>query len=137
MRSRQIGFYYGNPRNRFWPLMARLLGDEVPDSTDGRTAYALRHRFALFDVLASCEIAASSDASIRCAVPNDFDIIFRTAQIQQVFANGRTAWRYFERYIGREAVYLPSTSPANAAWPLDRLAAEWKVICQYIGPQAG
>lgn len=132
VKSREIGFYYGNPRNRFWPLMARLLGTDLPRTTEDRRNYALDHHFALFDVLASCEIAASSDASIRRAVPNDFDVIFANADIRKVFANGRAAADYFERGVGRPAEYLPSTSPANAAWSLDRLAEAWQVIVPYL-----
>lgn len=112
--------------------MARLLGTPLPEGTEARKAYALSHRFALFDVLASCEIAASSDASIRRAVPNDFDVIFENAAIRKVFANGRTAADYFERGVGRPAEYLPSTSPANAAWSLDRLLQAWQIIVPYL-----
>lgn len=132
VKSRELGFYYGNPRNRFWPLLAQLLGTTVPEGTDDRRDYALEHGIALFDVLASCEISASSDASIRCAVPNEFDPIFDTARIQCTFANGRTAWRLFEQHTGRPATYLPSTSPANAAWSLGRLASEWQAILPYL-----
>lgn len=132
VKSRAVGFYYGNPRNRFWPVLQALTGDAVPGTIDGRITFVLEHGIALFDVLESCEIAASSDASIRKAVPNRFDEIFDTADIRGVFANGRTAYRYFTQYVRDDAQYLPSTSPANAQWTLQKLVEAWRVIVPYL-----
>lgn len=132
VQSRKVGFYYGNPRNRFWPVLAALFKENVPEGSEQRQAFVLRNRIALFDVLESCEIAASSDASIRRAVPNHFDVIFESAQIQRVFANGRSAFQFYERYISHDVQYLPSTSPANAAWQLPQLIEAWKVILPYL-----
>ena len=132
VRSRQIGFYYGHPQNRFWPLMARLYGEAVPPTTDERQAFALRHGIALWDTIESCRITGSSDASIRDAKPNDIAGLIHKTNITRIFCNGQQSWRMFEKYCaescGMPAVPLPSTSPANAAWTMERLAEAWKVI---------
>jgi len=132
VRSRQIGFYYGHPQNRFWPLMARLYGEAVPQTTDERQAFALCHGIALWDTIESCRITGSSDASIRDAKPNDIAGLIHKTNITCIFCNGQQSWRMFEKYCaescGMQAIPLPSTSPANAAWTMDRLAEAWKVI---------
>jgi hypoxanthine-DNA glycosylase len=127
--SRRQGFYYGSPRNRFFAVVAALLGRAVPKTADEKRAMLLGGGIALYDVLKSCDIRGSSDTSIRNAEPNDFSAIFREADIKQVFANGKTAHGYYVKYIGR-AVCLPSTSPANAAWSRERLAKAWAVILE-------
>jgi hypoxanthine-DNA glycosylase len=130
--SRQNDFYYGNPRNRFWQVLGGVLGDKAPDDIPGKTDYLLRHGIALWDVLASCRIRGSGDASIREATANDVPALLRRAPIRQIFCNGRTAGRYFTQYIepvtNLQAVVLPSTSPANAAWRLEDLITAWCVI---------
>ena len=132
VKSREQAFFYGHPQNRFWPLMARLFGEEAPASIGEKRALALRHHVALWDVIASCEIAGSSDADIRDVIPNDLSPIFEGAKIERIFCNGRTAGAYFARFqqktFGIDAVTLPSTSPANAAWSMDRLAEAWRVV---------
>ena len=134
--SRQTGFYYGNPHNRFWPVMAALWNEPVPSGAGERRAFALQHRVALWDVIAECEITGSSDSSIKNVVPNDIKRILAAADIKAVFVNGRTAEKYYIKYTepvtGIKAVCLPSTSPANAAWSLERLCGEWKIIKNYI-----
>lgn len=129
--SRREMFYYANPRNRFYQVLSKLLGTGVPDAKD-RKDFLLRHHIAVYDVLESCRIQGSSDASIRSARPNDFSPIFAGASIGCVFANGRTALKYYEKYISSEVTYLPSTSPANAAFSLERLVSEWSVILPYL-----
>ena len=131
VQSRQHGFYYGNPRNRFYDVLCTLLGAEKPETVEQKRDLLLDCRIAVYDVLHSCEIHGSSDASIKDAVPNDFSPIFNAAHIKCVFANGKTAYRYYTGYIGK-AVALPSTSPANAAWDLKRLADAWAVILEYL-----
>ena len=132
VRSRAQGFFYGHPQNRFWPVVAAVFGEPVPQTVPERRALLLRRGIALWDVIASCEIEGSSDASIRGAVPTDLSPIFETADIRAVFANGGTAGRLYRRWqekrTGRPAAVLPSTSAANAAWPLPRLVAAWRVI---------
>lgn len=133
VKSREQGFYYGHPRNRFWPVLAAVLKEpEVPQSVGARRAFALRHGIALWDVIESCEIRGSSDSSIRNVEPTELSRIFDAADIRAVYVNGATASRYYEKYqlpiCGRTAVRLPSTSPANAAWSLERLVEAWRVI---------
>jgi len=129
VQSREDGFYYGHPRNRFWPLLAKLFADDVPQMSGEKKAFLLRHHIALWDVVQSCEITGSSDASIREVIPNDIRCILESAPIRQIYANGRTAHTLYTRWLqpvtGREAVCLPSTSPANAAWTMEKLEKVW------------
>lgn len=132
VKSREQMFFYGHPQNRFWRVIARVFGCDTPVTVEEKKAFALSHGIALWDVIASCEITGSSDSSIRSVVPNDLSEILENADIKRIFVNGKTAEKYYNKYIkpriDREAVCLPSTSPANAAWQLDRLAEAWSVI---------
>lgn len=122
-------FFYNHPQNRFWKVIAAVTGSPLPCTIPEKRALILDHGLALWDVIAECDIIGSSDSSIRNVIPNDIASILDKAQIQKIFVNGKTAGRLYDRYIlprtGREAYILPSTSPANAAWPLDRLIQEW------------
>ncbi|MBD5559576.1 MAG: DNA-deoxyinosine glycosylase [Clostridia bacterium] len=129
--SRRRNFYYGNPRNRFYQVLAALFHAPVPGGVEAKKQFLLDHHIAVFDVLESCVIRGSSDASIREACPNDFSPIFNGAEIACTFANGRTAQQLCERYV-TPAVYLPSTSPANASYSLERLIDAWSVIVPYL-----
>ena len=130
VKSRTVNFYYGHPQNRFWPVLAAVFGEAVPDEIDAKRAFVLRHGIALWDVLESCEIRGSSDASIRGAVPVEIGTVTGAGRIRTIFVNGGTAKKYYDRYLkaltGSEAVQLPSTSPANAAWSMERLLSVWK-----------
>ena len=130
VRSRETGFFYGHPKNRFWKVTASVFGEETPDTVEEKKAFLLRNRVALWDVLRSCDITGSSDASIKNAEPNDLGVILNAARIKAVFVNGKTALSYYEKYslpvTGMRAVCLPSTSPANAVWSTERLVSEWK-----------
>ena len=132
VKSREQRFFYGHPQNRFWRVLAALLGTSVPQTVEEKQDFLLAHRIALWDVIASCEITGSSDASIRNAVPNDLTPILETASIRQIFTNGGTAHRLYRKYIypltGREDIFLPSTSPANAARSLDALVDAWEIV---------
>ena len=132
VKSRETGFYYGHPQNRFWKVLAALYGEAVPESMEDKKRFLLRQRIAVWDVIASCEIAGSSDSSIGDVVPNDVAGLLRKSHITRVFVNGGKAAQLYDRYIleksGQKAVRLPSTSPANAAWPLARLLEEWRQI---------
>lgn len=130
VRSRADGFYYGHPQNRFWKVLSFLLNEEMPKTNEEKRALLLRSGIALWDVIASCEIENSSDSTIRQAKPNDLSEIFKTADIRRVYTNGKTADRLYRKYHEREAVCLPSTSPANAAWTLERLQRAWQVILE-------
>ena len=133
VKSRESGFFYGHPQNRFWKLMAVLFEEEkVPETVEEKAALAKRHHIALWDSIHACDIAGSSDSSIRNVEPNDFSEILRTAQISQIFTNGKKSHEIYRKYCypqtGREDICLPSTSPANAAWTMERLLAAWKII---------
>lgn len=127
--SRENHFYYGNPQNRFWRVLAAVFSEPVPETIKEKTAFLLRNGVALWDAVAECDISGSSDASIRNVQPTDLARIFGEAQIGAVFANGRAAAKYYDKYqkplYARSIVTLPSTSPANAAWPLERLIETW------------
>ena len=129
VKSRQAAFFYGHPQNRFWPLMALLFGDDPGATPAEKTAFLLRHHIALWDVIASCEITGSADSSIKDVTPNDLSVILNAADIRAVFTNGKTADALYLRYLsartGRPAVCLPSTSPANARWTMERLKTAW------------
>ncbi len=132
VKSREARFFYGHPQNRFWPLMAALTDRPVPQSIAEKTALILDNRFALWDSIGSCTVAGSADSTIRDVTPNDLSLILDRAPIRAIFCNGNTSYRYFHRYIepqlSRTARVLPSTSPANAAWSLERLIDAWRVI---------
>ncbi|MBR7041626.1 MAG: DNA-deoxyinosine glycosylase [Clostridia bacterium] len=132
VKSRQAAFFYGHPQNRFWKVLAKVFNEEVPQTVPQKKEFLLSNRVALWDVIGACEIEGSSDASIRNVTVNDLDLILAGADIKRIYVNGKTAYRYYLKYtrplIGREAVCLPSTSPANAAWDLDRLTEAWNCI---------
>lgn len=130
--SRAEGFFYGHPRNRFWRVLAAVLGMAVPSTVEAKKALLLESGIALFDVLAECEIHGSSDSSIVGAVPNDLLPILSGSEITRIFVNGQTAARLYDKYLlnqtGMPATVLPSTSPANAAWSEAKLIEAWQEI---------
>lgn len=137
--SRQNQFYYGNPQNRFWRVLASVVGEEVPAVGDvpGKRALLLRHGVALWDVIESCDVRGSSDASIKNVTPSDVARITRVAPLEAVLCNGGTAGRLYRRWLesvtGIEAEVLPSTSPANASWGLGRLVERWSLaLAPYV-----
>ena len=130
VKSREQMFFYGHPQNRFWIVLAAVFSDEVPQTISDKKRFLAKNHIALWDVIGSCEIKGSSDASISNVIPNDLTGILTDANIRSIIVNGKTADKYYRKFIrpaiGREAVCLPSTSPANAAWSVDRLVEEWK-----------
>ena len=130
VKSREQQFFYGHAQNRFWKVMAAVLGCNMPQSIPEKKEMLLTHGVALWDSIARCTIEGSSDASIADVVPNDLTPIFASASIRQVFCNGKKSWEMYHRYSesvsGRSALCLPSTSPANAAWSLERLTQAWR-----------
>lgn len=136
VKSREAQFFYGHPQNRFWKVVASVFEDELPETIQEKREFLISHNIAVWDVIHSCDITGSSDASIKNVVPNDLSIILNNANIRNIYVNGKTAYKYYEKYtkelIKREAICLPSTSPANAAWNMDRLISEWKVIKEVI-----
>ena len=133
-KSREAQFFYGHPQNRFWLVLSAVLEEKLPQSIDEKREMLLKNKIALWDVIASCEIVGSSDSSIKNVVPNDISGILRKSNIKRIFVNGKTAEKYYNRYILDStqipAIVLPSTSPANAAYSLERLVDEWKVILE-------
>ena len=132
VKSREKAYFYGHPQNRFWKVMAALFSEPVPQTVDERRSFLLRNHVTAWDVIASCTIVGSSDSSIREVCGNDIRPILNGAPIRKVFCNGRKAGELYRRHIqpvtGIEAVCLPSTSPASAAWSLERLTAAWQEI---------
>ncbi|MBR4501169.1 MAG: DNA-deoxyinosine glycosylase [Clostridia bacterium] len=134
--SREAGFYYGHPRNRFWQVLSRLSGEEAPVTMEEKRSFLARKGIALYDVIASCSVVGSSDASIRDAVPTDLSPILEGSRVgDRIFANGKLAQSCFDRFqaplLGLSCICLPSTSPANASYSLDKLCACW---LEKIGP---
>jgi len=129
VKSREAQFFYGHPRNRFWRVLAALCAEDMPTNIAEKKQMVLRHGFALWDVIASCEIVGSSDSSIRDIVANDLSPILEGSRVAHIFCNGATAYRLYQRYsqqkTGIPAICLPSTSPANAAWSMERLIVAW------------
>ena len=134
VKSREEMFFYGHPQNRFWRVLAAVFGAETPKTVAEKRALLLSHGVALWDVLASCDIEGSADSTIKNAVPNDLLPLLSAAKIEKIFVNGKTAEKYYNKYmrkaLGREAVCLPSTSPANAAWSIERLTEAWRVLAE-------
>lgn len=132
VKSREANFFYGHPQNRFWKVLATVFEAEVPVTIEEKRAFLLEHRVAVWDVIKSCDIVGSSDSSIKNVVPNDLREILSQAEIKQIFVNGKKAEQFYKKYIeneiGRKAICLPSTSPANAACSVEKLVAEWKQI---------
>ncbi|MDE6111200.1 MAG: DNA-deoxyinosine glycosylase [Eubacterium sp.] len=129
VKSREAGFFYGHPQNRFWRVMARICGESLPTTIEAKTNMILNHHFALWDVIHSCEITGSADSTIKNVTPNDLSQILNTANIKGIFVNGKKAEALYNKYIYKEtgikAIVLPSTSPANASWSEDRLFEFW------------
>lgn len=136
VKSRQTGFYYGHPQNRFWRLISFICGCKAPDTIEEKKSLLIAHGIALWDVIASCDVTGSADTSIKNAVPNDISgVILEKCDIRYIFINGGTAGRLFERHFPDMPVphtVLPSTSPANASFSFERLTKAWSVIGDYI-----
>lgn len=132
VKSREEMFFYGHKQNRFWKVISAVFEKEVPETIEEKKELLLSSKIALWDVIASCDIEGSSDSSIKNVVPNDLNKILKVADIKKIFVNGKTAEKYYKKYlrdeIKTEAICLPSTSPANAKYTLEKLIEEWKVI---------
>lgn len=113
-------------------MTAAVFGDDVPKSIEDKKAFLHKNHIALWDVIASCDIEGSADSTIKNVVPNDLDAIIKNSKVKRIFVNGKTAEKYYNKYtkdkLGRAAVCLPSTSPANAAWSIERLVGAWRII---------
>lgn len=129
VKSREVKFFYGHPQNRFWKVVADVFDEKIPETIEDKKSLILKNHLALWDVISECEITGSSDASIKNAKANDISKILKDSSIKKIIVNGKTAERLYIKYIepitGIKAVVMPSTSPANAAWSLDRLIEAW------------
>lgn len=132
VKSRENNFYYGHPQNRFWKVLARIYEVDVPQTIEEKKQFLLSNKIAVWDVIESCTIVGSSDSSIKDVKVNNFSKILENSAIEEIYVNGGKAYelyhRYAEKQTGIEPIKLPSTSPANAAWNLDRLCNAWNVI---------
>ena len=136
VKSREGRFFYHHKQNRFWKVLSTIVNDVLPETIDEKKDFLLKNHIAVWDVIASCYMEGSSDSSIKNAVPNDFSDILKAAPIRKIYTNGGTAYKLYHKYCekvtGIKAMKLPSTSPANASYSLDRLISEWKVIADQI-----
>lgn len=136
VKSREQGFYYGHPQNRFWKILARLLEWEEPNTIGEKKKLLLQNSIAIWDVLKSCDIIGSSDSSIKNPMPADIPGLLKKTNIKKIYVNGTTAGKYYKKYIlpltGIEAVILQSTSPLNCRYTMDKLTENWSVILQEI-----
>lgn len=133
-KSRENDFYYGHPQNRFWRVLAKIAGEEIPETILEKNEFLLRNKIALWDVIHSCEISGSSDASIKNAVANKIEKILDAAKIKKIILNGGTAFSLYKKFwsetlekkYGVSVIRLPSTSPANASYSLEKLVEIWR-----------
>lgn len=136
-KSREFGYNYGHPQNRFWRVLAQLASEEVPADNGEKRAFCLRHGIALWDVVAECDIQGASDTSIKNARPNALSLITKAAPIEAVFCTGAKAFELYQRLgceqeCGLPATRLPSTSPANASCSFDRLLEAYSAIFAHL-----
>ncbi len=131
-KSREYGFYYMHPQNRFWKVLSEVFQEEIEENIEGKKQFLKKHQLALWDVVFSCEIEGASDASIRHIKANDLTEILSHSHISSIFVTGKKAYDLYQTYcypnVKREAVYLPSTSPANASFSFEKLVEEYQKI---------
>lgn len=131
-KSREVGFYYGHPQNRFWKVLAAVLGESVPETIPQKKAMLKKHHIALWDVLESCTIVGASDTSIEDAVPNKISELVKATRVERIFCTGTTAHKLYQKYcaadVGIDAERLPSTSPANCAVSFEKLVEAYRRI---------
>ncbi len=135
VKSREGRFFYHHPQNRFWKVISSVYEETVPASIEEKQELLLRCRIAVWDVIESCEIIGSSDSSIRNVIPNDLSKVLKHSKVERIFTNGSTSYQLYMKYIypvtGIEIMKLPSTSPANAGYSLERLLEEWSILKRY------
>ena len=134
VKSRENNFYYGHPQNKFWRVLAEILNQAVPKTIEEKKDLLLSNGIALWDVIKSCDIIASSDSSIKNAVANDIAGLLAKTKIEKIYTDGKKAFQLYHRLCepqtGITAICLPSTSPANIGnYPFDELCKEWRNIC--------
>lgn len=136
VKTREYGFFYGHPQNRFWPLMEKIFGQSLSRDIEERKEFLAKNKIAMYDSIYQCDIIGSSDASIKNVIPSDLTAIIMNSQVKQVFCNGGASYKYYKHYheksLGLKAIKLPSTSPANARYRIEDLFEQWKLIKDYI-----
>lgn len=129
VKSREVEFYYGHPQNRFWKVLSNVFNEELPTTNEEKKGFLLRNNIAVWDVIHSCDIVGSADSTIKNVVPNDISIILNNSKVEKIFVNGKKAESLYKKYIEKEicikAICLPSTSPANASWSIEKLTEFW------------
>ncbi|MBR2869621.1 MAG: DNA-deoxyinosine glycosylase [Clostridia bacterium] len=132
VKSRETAFFYGHPQNRFWIVAAKVLGCPKPETVEEKKKMILENHLAMWDVIESCDIEGSADSTIRNVTANDLSVILKNSKVDKIIVNGKTAEKHYNKYTypktGIKAICLPSTSPANAAWSIEKLVDAWKII---------
>lgn len=135
-KSREIGFYYGHPQNRFWKVLSAVLNEKEPETIEDKKVFLLKNKIALWDVLASCDIRGADDSSIKNPIANDMNIILNQSQVKNIFTTGSTAFKLYNKYcyekIQIKAVQMLSTSPANCRYSLETLIGNYSILKEYI-----
>lgn len=136
-KSREVGYYYSHPQNKFWRVMAELLEEALPQTNEEKRALLQRHHIALWDVLKSCRIKGADDGSIREAEPNDMNEVLLHSKVQAIFTTGTKAAQLYKKYClpktQREAIALPSTSPANCRfYTYEEIKEAYRVILDHL-----
>lgn len=135
-KSRETGFYYAHPQNRFWKVISDILGENEPITIEDKKNLLKVHKIALWDVLESCLIEGASDSSIKNAKPNNIKRIIENSNVEKIFVTGKTAEKLYNKYclkdVGIQGIYLPSTSPANCAVKYEELKEKFLEITKYI-----
>ncbi len=139
VKSREAKFFYGHPQNRFWKMIAAVCKEETPDGIPAKTEFLLRNHIAVWDTIRSCTITGSSDSSIKDVVPNPIPELVEGTSIKAVFCNGKASYNLYKKYVEKDVdlpvFSVPSTSPANAAWSLERLTEAWsEAVSPYLFP---
>ena len=136
VQSRKYGFYYSHPKNRFWKILSIILDEKMPLNKDEKIKLLLKHKIALWDVIKKCDINGSSDLSIKNVECNDINKIIKESKVKIIFTTGRVAKKLYDKYCFEEtlvdAIYLPSTSPANCKLSDDDIITEYKKIISYL-----
>lgn len=135
VKSREVDFYYGNKNNRFFKILEVIFDEKIGESKEAKIDFLRRHKIALFDVVKSCEIVGSSDSSLIVKEVNDIGKLIENTDIEKILLNGKKAFEIFQKYIKIDKVkyfYIPSSSPANASFSLDRLVFEYRKQLEYL-----
>lgn len=134
VKSREENFYYAHPQNKFWKILSDLFDEDIEKNNLSKKGFLLKHNIALWDVIKSCTIIGSSDSSIKDVIPNDINYIINNSKVNKIYTTGKKAYQLYNRYCLEstkiEALYLPSTSAANASISYDNLLEEYKKTFQ-------